>query len=226
MVVSAVPSCARKAWLGARRAPDSPPTAPSSVLIATSRPMDSWPAPLDPGHGSRSPAPRVEVSTTSAANTRVASPVCLATFVMPAPKATRKESSDWHASRRPVGNPPLELRATTKALVPPGSKNPTLDVPPLDRAQELARLGSERDSLSAAIASLSKELKVVKAEIEELQARDYLIDLDVVLQDRAECPTIGQVMALLLMVFALRVLVYLHAQFLSFRSVGRYHLMP
>ncbi|ERM98759.1 hypothetical protein AMTR_s00082p00133500 [Amborella trichopoda] len=39
------------------------------------------------------------------------------------------------------------------------------------RTQERARLISKRDSLSEEVVSLSRELKIVKAEIEELQAR-------------------------------------------------------
>ncbi|ERN18159.1 hypothetical protein AMTR_s00054p00147360 [Amborella trichopoda] len=103
--------------------------------------------PLDSGHGLRSPASRVEVDATLAANTYAASPALLAISALPALKATSNkvgssrvpsfgsstaQSYDSQASRGPVENSPLALCAATKAMMAPGSKNHVLDVPPMD----------------------------------------------------------------------------------------------
>ncbi|ERM97560.1 hypothetical protein AMTR_s00200p00030510 [Amborella trichopoda] len=93
---SSILSHARQARSGAHKAPDSPPTATSSVPVATSQPVDSWPGwasapPLDPGHSSRSLASRVEFGMTSAASASVASPANPATSISPTLKLEQKE---------------------------------------------------------------------------------------------------------------------------------------
>ncbi|ERM98032.1 hypothetical protein AMTR_s00120p00066970 [Amborella trichopoda] len=135
---------------------------------------------------------KVEVSVTPAVSSHVVSPAHPAMSVLPASEATQEEvgtlrarpsgspaaqSSDSPASGGPLGSPLLGLRAGSEAMTPLAFRNHVLDVSPLDQGlvwqhtQTRARLVSERDSFSEEVASLSREFEILKAEMDELQAR-------------------------------------------------------
>ncbi|ERN10366.1 hypothetical protein AMTR_s00026p00105230 [Amborella trichopoda] len=185
----------------------------------------------------RNPTSRVEIGVTSAASTCVASLARPRTSVFPAQKIEQKEmgalrvrplgssmahSLSLHASGGAVASFPLGPCAVARAMTPPDSGNPVLDVPPLDvvgfhailqsssglsmgtkdlscedamqtsferrlavleqdltdrpglvqqLAQERAQFISELDSMPTEVANLFWELVMVKAKMEELQAR-------------------------------------------------------
>ncbi|ERN17290.1 hypothetical protein AMTR_s00037p00014430 [Amborella trichopoda] len=121
---------------------------------------------LGSGCGSRNPTLRVEVSETPTTSRHVTAPAHPAVSIMPDPEATQEEAMPPLASRDPMLDvPPVDVIGVLAAPQPSSSSKALI------RTQERAQLVSEQGSFLEEVASLSGELETVKAKMEKLQAR-------------------------------------------------------